>query len=67
VRTGCGVEFGRSPNLIQLEFLKLVSCTGRFPSGLALLVQVWFVTLGCLPRVYIEREGVVSRYCFREH
>lgn len=29
MRTGCGVEFGGSPNLIQLEFLKLVSCTGN--------------------------------------
>ena len=28
---GCGVKFGSSPNLVQLEFVKLVSCTGRFP------------------------------------
>ena len=31
VRMGCGVEFGRSPNLVQLEFVKFVSCTRWFP------------------------------------
>ena len=64
---GCGVEFGGSPNLVQLLFVKLVSYTERFPRGLGLLVQVWFVALGCLPRVYIEKKGVASRYRFREH
>ena len=34
MRMGCGVEFGKSPNLVQLEFVKLVSCTGRFHRGL---------------------------------
>ena len=62
MRMGCGVEFGRSPNLIQLEFVKFVSCTGRFPRRLGRLVQDWFVALSCIPRVYIEREGVASRY-----
>lgn len=26
---GCGVEFGRRPNLLQLDFVKFVSCTGN--------------------------------------
>ncbi len=51
MRMGCGAEFGRSPNLVQLEFVKFVPCTGRFPRRLGLLVQVWFVALGCLPWV----------------
>ncbi len=31
VRMRYGVEFGRSPNLVQLEFVKFVSFSERFP------------------------------------
>ncbi len=40
MRMGCKVKFGRSPNLVQLEFVKFVSSAGRFSRGLELLVQV---------------------------
>ncbi len=33
MRMGCGVEFGGIPKFVQLEFVKFVSCTGRFPIG----------------------------------
>jgi len=51
VHMGHEVEFGGSPNLVQLKFVKFISCTERFPRGLGLLVQGWFVALGCLPRI----------------
>ncbi len=51
MRMRCRVEFGESPNLVQLEFVKFVSCTGRFPRGFGLLVHDWFMVLGCLPRI----------------
>ncbi len=63
----CGVEFGRSPNLVQLKFVKLVSCTGRFPSGIR-TSYTNFVRGFKLPTSCINREGgCASRYRFREH
>ena len=51
MRMECGVEFGGSPNLVQLEFVK-------FSKGLGLLVLGWLVALDCLPQ--INREGGYS-------
>ncbi len=56
-----------STSLRKLEFVKFVSYTERFPRGLIRTsCTSWFVALVYLPRVYIEREGVVSRYRFWE-
>ncbi len=56
MRIGCGVEFERSPNLVQLEFVKLVSCTGRFPRWIRTscmsLVRGFRLLTSC-----INREG----------
>ncbi len=53
---GCRVEFVRSPNLVQLEFVKLVSCTGRFPREIRTscmsLVRSFRLPISC-----INREG----------
>ncbi len=35
-----------SPSLGRLEFVKFVSCTGRFPMGLGFLVLVGFMARG---------------------
>lgn len=48
MRMGRGIQVGRSPKLESLEFVKFVSSTGRFPTGLGLLIQVGFVALGCI-------------------
>ena len=53
---GCGVEFERSPNLVRLEFVKFVSCTGRFPRW----IRTSYVSLVRgfrLPTSCINREG----------
>ncbi len=53
---GCEVEFGMSPNLVQLEFVKLVYCTGRFPRW----IRTSCMSLVCgfrLPTSCINREG----------
>ncbi len=53
---GCGVEFGGSPNLVQLEFVKLVSYTGRFTrcirTSCMSLVRGFRLHTSC-----IDREG----------
>ena len=56
MRMGCRVEFGRSPNLLLLEFVKLVSCTERFPRWIRTsclsLVRSFRLLTSC-----INREG----------
>ena len=57
MRMGCGVEFGKSPNLVRLEFVKFFSCTGRFPISIR-TSSTSLVRDFSLPTSCINREGV---------
>ncbi len=56
MRMGCGVEFGRSPNLVRLVYVKFLSCTRGFPK----VFRTLSMSLVCgfrLPTLCINRGG----------
>ena len=62
MRMGCGVEFARRPNLVRLEFVKFVSCTGWFPrwirTSYVSLVRGFRLPTSCINRGRVWPPGI---------